>query len=229
MKPGSSGNLMFLISEFGNVLPMSSFRRTSDALFSHTWRNACLWAIQVVTRAGSSTIQPHKSISSQSVQNLTSASFRDWHSAEPEAEPPVIWSEEEDEDGEQANSASVPEPRTFKQAIHGEQSQGWREAATLEYNTLVETGTFEIVDLPVDQKAIGSGWVFRVKHNADGSIERLKARIVAKGYSQRPGLDYNESFAPTFRPATLRIIMAMAAVKDLELCSVDIMSAFTNG
>ena len=81
----------------------------------------------------------------------------------------------------------------------------------------------------VDQKAIGSGWVFRVKHNADGSIERLKARIVAKGYSQRPGLDYNESFAPTFRPATLRIMMAMAAVEDLELCSVDITSTFIDG
>ena len=46
-----------------------------------------------------------------------------------------------------------------------------------------------------------------MKHNADGSIERFKARIVAKGYSQHPGLDYNESFAPTFRPATLRIIV----------------------
>jgi len=131
-------------------------------------------------------------------------------SADPEAEPPVILSE--DEDGEQANSASLAEPRTFKQAMHGDQADGWREAATLEYNTLVETGTFEIVDLPTHQKAIGFGWVFRVKHNTDGSIERLKARIVAKGYSQRPGLDYNESFAPTFRPATLRIIMAMGRI-----------------
>jgi len=150
-------------------------------------------------------------------------------SAEREAEPPVIWSEDEDEDDEQANSASLPEPRTFKQAVHGDQPDGWREAATLEYNTLVETGTFEIVDLPTDHKATGSEWVVRVKHNADGSIERLKPRIVAKGYSQCPGLNYNESFVPTFRPATLRIIMAMAAVEDLELCSVDITSAFTNG
>ena len=68
-----------------------------------------------------------------------------------------------------------------------------------------------------------------MKHNADGSIERFKARIVAKGYSQRPGLDYNESFAPTFCPATLRIIMAMSAVEDLELHSVDITAAFING
>jgi len=111
--------------------------------------------------------------------------------------------------------------------MHGDQADGWCKAATLEYNTLVETGTLEIVDLPADENAIGSGWVFLVKHNADGSIERLKARIIAKGYSQRPGLDYNESFVPTFRPATLHIIMARAAVENLEHCSVDITSAFT--
>ena len=71
-------------------------------------------------------------------------------SAEPEAEPPVIWSENEDEDGEHANSASVPEPWTFKQAMHGQQSDRWRKATTLKYNTLVGTGIFEIVALPVD-------------------------------------------------------------------------------
>src|SRR6266540_4914427 len=68
---------MSLISEFGDVLHMSSFRRTSDVLFSHTWRNACSWATQVVTRAGSSTTQQHKGISSQNVQNSTNASFLD--------------------------------------------------------------------------------------------------------------------------------------------------------
>jgi len=147
------------------------------------------------------------------------------HPVEPEAEPPVIWPDDEEDaaDDQQANSVSGPEPRTFKQDMHGSQSDRWRDAALLEYNTLVENGTWEIVDLPKGQKAIGSGWVFKVKHNQDGFIERFKARLVAKGYSQRPGLDYNESFAPTFRPATLRIIMALAAVEDLELCSVDIL------
>ena len=125
-----------------------------------------------------------------------------WKANRPAQPEPVIWSDDED-DGELANSASGSEPRTFKQAIHGPQSDSWREATTLEYNTLIENGTWEVVDLPPGQKAIGSGWVFKVKHNADGSIERFKARLVAKGYSQRPGLDYNESFAPTFRPATL--------------------------
>jgi hypothetical protein len=103
------------------------------------------------------------------------------------------------------------------------QTDGDRDAA------LVENGTWEVVDLPPGQMPIGSGWVFKVKHNQDGSIECFKARLVAKGYSQHPGLDYNESFAPTFRPATLRIIMALAAVEDLELRFVDITSAFTNG
>jgi len=67
-----------------------------------------------------------------------------------------------------------------------------------------------------------------VKPNHDGSIERFKAHLVAKGYSQHPGLDYNESFASTIRPATLCIIMALAATEDLELWSVDITSAFTD-
>jgi len=77
---------------------------------------------------------------------------------------------------------------SHQQAMYGNQSDGWQEAATLEYNTLVEISIFKIIDLPVDQKAIGSGWVFWVKHNANGSIEHLKARIIAKEYSQHPGL-----------------------------------------
>ena len=150
------------------------------------------------------------------------------HPAEPPAEPPIIWSDDEEDAPEEqlANLVSDPEPHTFRQAMHGDQSDHWREAATLEYNTLVDNETWEVVDLPLGEKAIGSGWVFKVKHNQDGSIERFKARLVAKGYSQCPGLDYNESFAPTFRPATLCIIMALAAVEDLELHSVDITSAF---
>ena len=146
-----------------------------------------------------------------------------WWKAKPPIDPPVIWSDDEEkeedkaDDEQQVNSVSGSEPCTFKHAMNGPQSDRWKEVAALEYNTLIENGTWEIIDLPPGQKAIGSGWVFKVKHNQDGSVEHFKAHLVAKGYSQRPGLDYNESFAPTFRPATLRIIMALAAVEDLEL------------
>jgi len=65
--------------------------------------------------------------------------------------------------------------------------------------------------------------------NETGSIERYKARLVAKGYSQRPGLDYTETFTPTTKFATLHAILAIAAIEDLELESLDISSAFLNG
>ena len=93
----------------------------------------------------------------------------------------------------------------------------------------VGNGTWEIVDAPVGSKVIGSGWVFKVKCNADGSIERFKARLVAKGYSQRPGFDFTEIFAPTTRSSSIRLILAISAIQDLHLHSIDVSHAFTNG
>ena len=90
-------------------------------------------------------------------------------------------------------------------------------------------GTWELVDLPPGVKCISSGWVFHVKCNADGSIEHYKAHLVAKGYSQCPGFDYTEVFAPTFRYAAIRTIIALAPINDLHLRSIDISHAFING
>ena len=71
--------------------------------------------------------------------------------------------------------------------------------------------------------------MFKLKRKADGSIDRYKARLVAKGYSQMPGLEYSEVFSPTAKWAALRAILALAALKDLELYSLDISTAFLNG
>ena len=105
----------------------------------------------------------------------------------------------------------------------------WKEACLEEYNWHLQNGTWDLVELPPGMKAVGSKWVFKIKHNADGSIERFKARLVAKGFSQRPGQDYFETFASTMRHATIRTVLALAAIEDLELRSVDISHAFTNG
>ena len=83
--------------------------------------------------------------------------------------------------------------------------------------------------LPADRKAIGCRWVFKLKRKADGSVDRYKARLVAKGYSQRPGLEFSEVFAPIAKWAALRAILALSALEDLELYSVDISTAFLNG
>ena len=93
----------------------------------------------------------------------------------------------------------------------------------------ISNGTWELVDLPPGAKCISSGWVFWVKRNADGSIECYKARLVAKGYSQCPGFNYTEVFAPTFRYAAICTIITLAAINDLHLRSIDISHAFING
>ena len=98
-----------------------------------------------------------------------------------------------------------------------------------EFVSLIENGTFQPVRLPTDRKAIGCRWVFKLKRKADGSVDRYKARLVAKGYSQRPGLEFSEVFAPTAKWAALRAILALSALEDLELYSVDISTAFLNG
>ena len=84
-----------------------------------------------------------------------------------------------------------------------DERERWLKAAQDELQSLIENGTFELVQLPPGRKAIGSRWVFRVKRNADGSIERHKGRLVAKGFSQHPGFDYNETFAPTPKWASI--------------------------
>ena len=121
------------------------------------------------------------------------------------------------------------EPRTLAEALKRSDGQLYLDAAMEEIQALVTNGTWELVKLPAGRKAVGSRWVFKVKRRPDGSIERYKARLVAKGYSQRPGLDYTETFAPTAKFAALRAILAISAIEDLELESLDISSAFLNG
>jgi len=105
----------------------------------------------------------------------------------------------------------------------------WQDACNTEIFNLEANRTWELVELPPGKKVVNSGWVFKVKRHADGSIERYRARLVAKGFSQRPGFDYTEVFAPTFHPASLRLIVALAAREGYKMRSIDISSAFTYG
>jgi hypothetical protein len=93
----------------------------------------------------------------------------------------------------------------------------------------MENGTGRLVELPAGRTPVGSRWVFHIKRTADGSIERYKARLVAQGFSQRPGWDYVESFALTIRLSVVRALFALVAADDLECDSIDITTAFLNG
>jgi hypothetical protein len=98
-----------------------------------------------------------------------------------------------------AQSGSTVEPRSFREAMAGPDADKWQHAASVEMQAHLENGTWQLVQLPAGRKAIGSKWVFKVKRNSDGSVDCYKARLVAQGFSQRPGVDFTETFAPTTR------------------------------
>src|SRR5215510_4008690 len=120
-------------------------------------------------------------------------------------------------------------PKTYAEAMSHPDAHLYHEAACKEIDALLANGTWELARLPKGRKAIGCRWVFVIKHRSDGTVEHYKARLVAQGYSQRPGLDYGEIYAATVKWATLRCILALGAFEDLEMESVDISSAFLNG
>ncbi|TFY53990.1 hypothetical protein EVG20_g9889 [Dentipellis fragilis] len=117
----------------------------------------------------------------------------------------------------------------MKEALARPDSQEWMEAFLEEMNAHKVNKTWQVVPLPPGCKAIGSRWVLAEKDNYDGTLERRKARIVAQGFSQRPGVDFFETFAPTAKFASIRTVLALAAVEDLHLRSFDISHAFING
>ena len=77
---------------------------------------------------------------------------------------------------------------------------------TTEYEALIRNDTWTLMSLPPDHKVLGCKWVFKVKLKPDGSLERYKVRLVAKGFQKTLGLDYFETFSPVVKPTTIRIV-----------------------
>jgi hypothetical protein len=127
-----------------------------------------------------------------------------------------------------ANSNIIEEPKTYQEAMVSKDSEYWQAAMDEEIKALYDNNTWSLVKLPAGRTAIGSKWVFKLKLNKDGNVERYKARFCAKGYSQEQGIDYNETFAPVVKYKSLRIILALVAIKDYELTQMDVNTAFLN-
>jgi transposase InsO family protein len=106
---------------------------------------------------------------------------------------------------------------------------GWKAAMECELHSIAKNDTWDMVPLPSDRKAISTKWVFRVKTNPDGSIAKLKARLVARGFQQKEGMDYTETFAPVVKWNTLRSVVALAGHHGWELYHLDVKTAFLNG
>nr|AAD25646.1 putative retroelement pol polyprotein [Arabidopsis thaliana] len=124
------------------------------------------------------------------------------------------------------NISKIPIPQSYHEA---KDSKEWCGAIDQEIGAMERTDTWEITSLPPGKKAVGCKWVFTVKFHADGSLERFKARIVAKGYTQKEGLDYTETFSPVAKMATVKLLLKVSASKKWYLNQLDISNAFLNG
>jgi hypothetical protein len=125
--------------------------------------------------------------------------------------------------------AEALEPRTLAEAKRGGDWPLWEKAIHEELATLKDAGTWDLEEAPAGANIVGSKWVFRAKKDAAGKTVRYKARLVAQGFSQIPGVDYFDTFAPVARLASIRAVVAFAAAKDLETAQIDIKGAYLNG
>jgi hypothetical protein len=106
---------------------------------------------------------------------------------------------------------------------------GWRQAMIDEMQALGHNGTWDLVPLPPGKKPVGCRWVYAVKVGPNGQIDRLKARLVAKGYTQIYGLDYGDTFSPVAKITSVRLFLAIAAIRHWPLYQLDIKNAFLHG
>ena len=121
------------------------------------------------------------------------------------------------------------EPRSFKEAMTGPQATEWKKAGDSEINSLRKAGTFILVPRPTHGNVIGNKMVLKIKRGKDGNIVKYKCRLVAKGYLQRYGVDYVDTYAPVARLPSIRALIAITAHHDLELHQMDVKSAYLNG
>jgi hypothetical protein len=89
--------------------------------------------------------------------------------------------------------------------------------------------TWTLVPLPVGRKPISCKWVFKIKQSANGEVERYKARLVARGFTQTYGVHYNKKFAPVAKFTSIHCILALAALEDMEIHQMDVKTTFLNG
>jgi hypothetical protein len=122
--------------------------------------------------------------------------------------------------------SSVSIPKTIQEALS---HPGWRQAILDEMSALESNHTWELVPLPSGKSIVGCRWIFNVKVGPDGQVDRLKARLVAKGYTQVHGQDYSDTFSPIAKMASVRLFLAMAAMKRWSLFLLDIKNAFLHG
>lgn len=102
----------------------------------------------------------------------------------------------------------------------------WRAAMTEEYRALMDNGTWTLVPRPPGVNVVSGKWILKHKHHSDGTLALHKARWVMRSYSQRPGFDYEETFSPIVKPATIWVVLSLAASCHWPIHQLNVKNAF---
>jgi hypothetical protein len=121
------------------------------------------------------------------------------------------------------------EPATYTEAMEGLESEKWLEAMISEIRSMYDKQVWTLVDVPNNRKAVENKWILKKKTDADGNVTVYKSRLVAKGFWQIQGVDYDETFSPIVMLKSIRALLAIAAYFDYEISQMDVKTAFLNG
>ena len=138
-----------------------------------------------------------------------------------EKRPPTFYGREE------CNMSEAP--TTLAEAASNSEKRKWKVAMDAEMKSLEDNDVWDLVPLPPGRKLVGSKWVYKVKTGADGRVQKYKARLVAQGFTQKFGTDYDETFCPVIRQESLRMLIALSVQYGLQLHQMDVTTAFLNG
>ena len=119
-------------------------------------------------------------------------------------------------------------PKTLPEAYASHDAEYWKEAVRSEMDSIMSNGTCKITDCPIGCKAIVCKWIFKMKLKPDGTIEKYKSRLVAKGFSQK-GEDFFDTYSRVARITTIRVLLALAASYCLRVHQMDVKTAFLYG
>jgi hypothetical protein len=119
--------------------------------------------------------------------------------------------------------SSSAEPANLQEALS---TSHWKATMDDEYSALMRNKTWRLVPPQSSQNVIDCKWVYKIKYKADGSVDRYKARLIAKGFEERLGIDYDDMFSPVVKSATIHLILSLATSQDWDLHQVDVKNVF---
>jgi hypothetical protein len=120
-------------------------------------------------------------------------------------------------------------PKTIVEAFASPDVDDWKELVRSEMDSILSNETWELVDQPYGCKPMGCKWVFKKKLRPDGTIDKYKERLVAKGYTQKKGEDFFDIYSPIARLTTIRVLLSLTASHGLLIHCMDVKTTFLNG